>query len=362
VKAIVLLGGQGTRLRPLTLTTPKQLLPVAEVPMLERVLAHLKAHGVDEVVLSLGYRPDAFFAAYPDHEAAGVRLDYAVEPEPLDTAGAIAFAASHAGIDETFIVVNGDVLTDVDTTALVAFHRSHGATATIHLKAVDDPSRFGVVPTDDDGRVIEFVEKPPADRVPTNLINAGTYVLEPGVLTRIPTGRPVSVERETFPALATEGAVFALASDAYWLDTGTPAAYLRANADLLDGTRPGIPAPGARQVALGVWTLGAPLVRGEVRPSTLLGVGAHVDHDATVTNSVIGARAVVERGAHVDDSVLLPGARVGAGARVSGSILGHGSVVAEGSELAPVSVVGDGFEVPEGARLVDARVPAEMAS
>ena len=166
MKAVVLLGGEGTRLRPLTYTTPKQLLPVVEVPMLERVLAHLQAHGVDEVVLSLGYRPDAFFAAYPDHEAVGVRLDYAVEPEPLDTAGAIAFAAGHAGIDETFIVVNGDVLTDVDTSALVAFHRAHGATATIHLKAVDDPTRFGVVPTDADGRVIEFVEKPPPTRCP----------------------------------------------------------------------------------------------------------------------------------------------------------------------------------------------------
>jgi len=362
VKAIVLLGGQGTRLRPLTYTTPKQLLPVVEVPMLERVIAHLKAHGVDEVVLSLGYRPDAFFAAYPDHQAAGVRLDYAVEPEPLDTAGAIAFAAGHAGIDETFIVVNGDVLTDVDTSALVAFHRARGATATIHLKAVDDPTRFGVVPTDTDGRVLEFVEKPPADSVPTNLINAGTYVLEPEVLARIPAGRRVSVERETFPALAAEGAVFALASDAYWLDTGTPAAYLQANTDLLDGTRPGPPAPGARQVALGVWTLGAPAVRGEVRPASLLGVGAQVAHDATVTASVIGARAVVARGALVEHSVLLPGAKVGAGARVTGSILGHDCVVGEGCELAPVTVVGDGFEVPREARLVDARVPQEMAS
>ncbi|HEY5026245.1 MAG TPA: NDP-sugar synthase [Acidimicrobiales bacterium] len=362
MKAIVLLGGQGTRLRPLTYTTPKQLLPVVEVPMLERVIAHLKAHGVDEVVLSLGYRPDAFFAAYPDHQAAGVRLDYAVEPEPLDTAGAIAFAAGHAGIDETFIVVNGDVLTDVDTSALVAFHRARGATATIHLKAVDDPTRFGVVPTDTDGRVLEFVEKPPADSVPTNLINAGTYVLEPEVLARIPAGRRVSVERETFPALAAEGAVFALASDAYWLDTGTPAAYLQANTDLLDGTRPGPPAPGARQVALGVWTLGAPAVRGEVRPASLLGVGAQVAHDATVTASVIGARAVVARGALVEHSVLLPGAKVGAGARVTGSILGHDCVVGEGCELAPVTVVGDGFEVPREARLVDARVPQEMAS
>jgi len=362
VKAVVLVGGEGTRLRPLTNTTPKQLLPVAEVSMLERVLTHLRAHGVDEVVLSLGYRPDAFFAAYPDHEAVGVRLDYAVEPEPLDTAGAIAFAAGHAGIDETFIVVNGDVLSDVDTSALVAFHRAHGATATIHLKAVDDPTRFGVVPTDADGRVIEFVEKPPADQVPTNLINAGTYVLEPEVLERIPAGRRVSIERETFPALAAHGEVYAMASDAYWLDTGTPAAYLQANADLLDGSRPGLPAPGARQVSVGVWMLGAPVVRGEVHGPSLLGAGSQIAHDAVVTASVIGARAVVERGAYVEGSVLLPGARVGEGARVVGSILGHDCVVAAGCEVLPVTVVGDEVAVPEGTRLADARVPAEMAS
>jgi mannose-1-phosphate guanylyltransferase len=329
--------------------------------MLERVLAHLKVHGVDEAVLSLGYRPDAFAAAYPDHQAAGVRLHYAVEPEPLDTAGAIAFAARHAGIVDTFLVVNGDVLTDVDTTALVAFHRSHGAVATIHLTAVDDPSRFGVVLTDANGRVIEFVEKPPPDRAPTNLVNAGTYVLEPEVLALIPSDRRVSVERETFPALAAGGAVFALASDAYWLDTGTPAAYLQANADLLDGVRPGTLAPGARQVAPGVWTLGAPVVRGEVRAPSLLGAGVQVAHDAVVSGSVIGARCVVERGARVDGSVLLPGARVGSGACVAGSILGRDCVVGQGCQVLPVTVVGDEAVVPEGAHLVDARMPGDAA-
>ncbi len=325
MKAIVLLGGEGTRLRPLTYTTPKQLLPVVEVPMLERVLAQLREHGVDEVVLSLGYKPDAFFAAYPDHEAAGVRLDYAVEPEPLDTAGAIAFAARHAAIDETFIVVNGDVLTDLDTTALVAFHRSHGAAATIHLKAVADPTRFGVVPTDDTGRVLEFVEKPAADRVPTNLINAGTYVLEPSVLARIPTGRRVSVEREIFPALAAEGAVYAMASDAYWLDTGTPEAYLQANADLLEGLRPGPPAPDAHQVSLGVWILGAPSVRGEVLPPSLLGIGAQVAGEATVSASVLGARSVVgQRGTR---------RALGAPARCPGGSRGAGVGVDPGPRL-----------------------------
>ncbi|HUO47218.1 MAG TPA: NDP-sugar synthase, partial [Acidimicrobiales bacterium] len=306
MRAIVLVGGEGTRLRPLTYLTPKQLLPVVEVPMLERVLAHLGGHGVDEAVLSIGYRPDAFAAAYPDGKAAGVRLSYAVEPELLDTAGAIRFAAEHAGIDETFIVVNGDVLTDLDVGALVAFHRAHGAEATIDLTAVEDPSRFGVVPTDDEGRVIAFVEKPPPGEAPTNLINAGTYVLEPSVLGRIPGGRRVSIERETFPALAADGTLFASASDSYWLDTGTPAAYLQAHADLLDGTRAGAPAPGAMPLAEGVWALDEPRVDGDVGPASLVGAGAVVAAGATVRGSVVGAGAVIEPGARLAGSVVLP--------------------------------------------------------
>ena len=158
--AVVLVGGEGTRLRPLTLTTPKQLLPIAEVPMIERVLAHLARYGVERAVLSMGYRPDAFFAAFPGDRCAGVALTYAVEPEPLDTAGAIAFAARQAGVAETFIAVNGDVLTDLDVGTLVDFHHRRAATATIHLIPVEDPSAYGVVVSDDEGRVLSFLEKP----------------------------------------------------------------------------------------------------------------------------------------------------------------------------------------------------------
>ena len=362
MKAVVLLGGEGTRLRPLTYTTPKQLLPVVEVPMLERVVTHLASHGVDEVVLSLGYRPDAFKAAFPGGTVAGTPVSYAVEPVPLDTAGAIGFAARFASVSETFLAVNGDVLSDLDTSALVAFHRARGAVATIHLTAVDDPSRFGVVPTDTAGRVLAFVEKPPPGTAPTNLINAGTYVLEPEVIERIPMGRRVSIEREVFPALAAEGVVFALASDAYWLDTGTPAAYLKAHADLLDGTRPGVPAPGARRLATGVWALGEPVVEGELVGPSLAGDGATVAPGAAVSASVLGAGSMVRPGARVEGSVLLPGAKVEEDAVVVGSILGRHSVVSGGSRLAPVTVVGDGVVVPAGARLTDARVPAEMAS
>ena len=361
MKAIVLAGGEGTRLRPLTCTTPKQLLPIAEVPMLERVLSQLALHGVDEAILSLGYRPDAFLAAYPDGVAGGVRLSYAVEPEPMDTAGAVRFAADAVGVQETFVVVNGDVLTDVNISGLVAFHHRHGAAATIHLTPVDDPSRFGVVPADSEGRVISFIEKPPPGEAPTNLINAGTYVLEPGVLEWIPKGRRISIERETFPALVAEGALYAQASDAYWLDTGTPEAYLRANFDLLDGTRGSLPAPGARSLATQVWVLGAPDVQGEVGPCTLVGDRARTVAGSTVRRSVVGARCCVEASAVVDGSVLLGGARVGAGARVVGSIVGHDASVGECCELEALTVVGDKEIVHPRTRLVGGRVPAEIA-
>jgi mannose-1-phosphate guanylyltransferase len=329
---VVLVGGYGTRLRPLTFTTPKQMLPVAHRPMIERVVAHLGAHGVTEAVLSLGYRPDAFLEAYPDGTCAGVNLVYAVEPEPLDTAGAIRFAADAAGIDDTFVVVNGDVITDLDVSQLVEFHRAHDAEGTIHLTRVDDPSAFGVVATDADGRVLRFVEKPPRHEAPSNEINAGTYVLEPSVLARIPTGRRVSVERETFPAIAADGRLYAMATDDYWLDTGTPAQYLRAQLDLLDGVRPSPPEPA-------------------------VGPGARVVAGATVERSVIGAGATVEEGARVVESVLLPGATVQRDARLHRAIVGHRAVVGAGAELSTETVVGDDTVIPCGATLSGARVP-----
>jgi mannose-1-phosphate guanylyltransferase len=230
VKAVVLAGGEGTRLRPLTFSTPKQMLPVAGRPVIERVVEKLAAHGVDEVVLSLGYRPDAFIAAYPGGSCAGVALTYVVEDSPLDTAGALAFAAREAGVgDATFVAMNADVLTEIDVTALVEFHHVSGGAATIALTPVDDPSLFGVVPVDGRGQVEAFIEKPVSRPAPTKMINAGVYVLEPSFLARVPAGRRVSIEREVFPALAEEGVLYALGSDALWTDMGTPEKYLEAN-------------------------------------------------------------------------------------------------------------------------------------
>jgi mannose-1-phosphate guanylyltransferase len=290
------------------------MLPVGGVPMIELVLGHLRRHGIDKVVLSLGYRPDAFVDAYPDGHCAGVAMEYAVDPEPLDTAGAIAYSARSAGLDDVFVVVNGDVITDIDVGALVAFHRERGARATIALTPVDDPSRFGVVPTDDDGRVLAFIEKPPPGEAPTNLINAGIYVLDVAALDSIPAGRRVSIERETFPALVAAGQLYALASDASWIDIGTPAAYVTAN---LAGT-------GDNANALG----------NDVR----------IDADACVERSVVLDGAVIARGAVVRDSVV-----------------GRRAVIGEDAVLEGLTVVGDGVVVAPGTRLDGARVPEEVA-
>ena len=332
MRAVVLVGGFGTRLRPLTATTPKQMLPVVNRPMIERVVEHLARHGVDEAVLALGYRPEPFLAAYPDDTCAGVRLRYAVESAPLDTAGAIRFAASEAGYtNERVLVVNGDVLTDLDIGRLVAFHDATGAEATIDLHRVDDPSLFGVVPTDDRGRVLAFVEKPSRDEAPSDRINAGTYVLEPQAIARIPEGRPVSIERETFPAIVADGTLYALDGEAYWIDAGTPSSFLRANLDLLDG------------------------VRGDaehgIAPSSTVAASAVVDR------AVVGPGASIGAGATVRGAVLFDGVVVGEGAVVERSIVGSRSRVGAGARVSGLSVVGGDTVVPDGSELVGASVP-----
>jgi mannose-1-phosphate guanylyltransferase len=348
MKAVVLVGGEGTRLRPLTLSAPKQMLPIVGVPMIERVLVHLAKHGVDEAILSLGYLPEAFKEAYPDGHAAGIRLTYAVEPEPLDTAGAVRFAAAFGGVDDTFVVVNGDVLTDLNLSELIAFHRDRGAEGTIALHPVPDPSAFGVVPTDPDGRVIAFVEKPPRDEAPTNEINAGTYVLEPSMLDRIaPAGR-VSIERETFPAMVRAGVLFAHSDDGYWLDTGTPTAFLQANLDLLAGRRGEEVAPGLTDRGDDLFVQGESIILGEVVGRTAVFAGCEIAATARVERSVLGSGSVIDAGAVVIDSVLMENVHVAADAKVSGSILGPHATVGQRGDVRPVSVLGTRAVVASG--------------
>ncbi len=331
-KAIILVGGEGTRLRPLTYTRPKPMLPVVGVSILERKLEHLAKHGVTEAVLSLGYKPDAFIEAFPAGVVCGVKLHYAVEPSPLDTAGAIRFAAGAVGwLDETepMVVVNGDVLTELDLTAQLARHSETGAEATLALTQVEDPSAFGVVPTDADGRVIAFVEKPPRDQAPTDWINAGTYILNPSVFARIPDGRKVSIERETFPAIAAEGRLYAMHSPAYWLDAGTPKLFLQANTDWLDRHHQG---------------------------SSCIGAGATVAADSVVLRSVIGDGCVIESKARLTDAVLLPGVHVGAKAVVKQSIVGGNVTIGAGAQIAETTVIGDDVTIDANVCLHGERV------
>ncbi|MGA3215453.1 MAG: NDP-sugar synthase [Acidimicrobiales bacterium] len=353
--AVVLVGGEGTRLRPLTYEIPKQMLPVVERPMIVHVVEWVARHGIDRVVLSLGYRADAFTEAFPSDEIAGVALEYVVEPEPLDTAGAIAFAADKAGVDDTFLVLNGDVLTDFDATGLIAFHRCCQAAATIALTPVADPSRFGVVPTEPDGRVIAFIEKPPPGQAPTNLINAGIYVLETSVLDRIPAGRRVSIERETFPELVGAGLLYAMASDAYWLDTGTAQQFLQAQLDILSGRR--LTRPAGPEISSGLWVDLSARVAGRLLPCCFVGAGVVVGEGASVQQSVLGVGSVVGPDAAVSCSVVMSGAEVGAGAVVSDTIIGHGAVIGAGARLSGMTIIGVGAELPEGSVLDGGRYP-----
>jgi NDP-sugar pyrophosphorylase family protein len=288
---------------------------------------------VERAVLSLGYRPDAFSDAYPEGRCAGVELHYAVEPEPRDTAGAIRFAAVDAGIDERFVVVNGDVLTDLDLGRLVVRHEAAGAEATIALHRVEDPSAFGVVPTEPDGRVLAFIEKPPRDEAPTDLINAGTYVLEPSVLDRIEPDVPVNVERVTFPAIVEDRGLYAFDGEAYWIDAGTPTSYLAANLDLLSGVR------------------GAPEV----------GIDPGADVAGEVRDAWVAAGCRIAPGAVVERAVVMAGATVADGAEVRDSIVGAGAVVGAGATVRAGSILGDGVELAPGATLDGARLPEPVA-
>ena len=327
MKALILAGGFGTRLRPLTYSRPKHLLPIANVPHIQHVFDLLQRHGVDEIVLLTSYLAEAFAGTVASAGERGLSVAVAHEEEPLGTAGALKNAQELVG-DGTFLAFNGDVLTDVDISATVDWHRARGAEATIVLTPVDDPSAFGVVPTELDGRVLGFIEKPPPGEAPTNLVNAGVYVCEPRLLDRIPAGHPFSAERELFPAVVQDGTMFARRTDAYWMDIGTPEKYLQANLDALAGRYacPAIEYPDEKLV--------------------LAGAGAEVHESARVSSTCLGSGSRVGANATVERAVLLPGAIVGAGATVRDSVLGERVAVRPGV-VVETTAVGDDDVVHE---------------
>ncbi|MGH2779666.1 MAG: sugar phosphate nucleotidyltransferase [Actinomycetota bacterium] len=329
MKALILAGGFGTRLRPLTYTRPKHLLPIANVAHIEHVFDLLQRHGVDEAVLLTSYLAEAFEETVERAAERGLKLGVTHEEEPLGTAGALKNAQEIVA-DDTFLAFNGDVLTDVDLSAVLDFHREREAEASLVLTPVDDPSAFGVVPTEPDGRVLGFIEKPPRAEAPTNLVNAGIYVLEPRVLDRIPSGRVYSAERELFPEIVDDRTMYALGTDAYWMDIGTPEKFLQANLDALEGRyvceAVAEPAPG-----LCLRAEGAEIGEGARVSSTCMGRGARVEAGAVVDRAVLLPGAVVGRDATVRNVTLGEGARVAPGAAVEGAAIGDHETVELGS-------------------------------
>ena len=339
-EAILLVGGQGTRLRPLTLGTPKPMLPVAGVPVTVHQIERARDAGVDRIVLGTAYRANVFADQLGDGSDLGVEISYAVEDEPLGTGGAIRHAAAHlrSGPDDPVMVLNGDVLSGVDYAELVDAHLRADAAVTLHLVRVSDPTAYGLVPTDATGRVLAFREKPTTpEEIVTDQINAGCYVFRRSVIDAIPTGRPVSVERETFPGLLAEGALLqGIVDDSYWLDLGTPWDFVRGSADLVRGVAP--------------W-------RGHAPAEALVLDGAEIASDAMLTGgTTVGRHARIGAGARVHASVVLDGAVIAPGAVVSDSVIGAHAYVGDGSALSDC-VVGDrarlgrGIELRAGARV-----------
>ncbi len=324
MQAVVLVGGEGTRLRPLTATLPKPVVPLAGRPFISYMIGWLGGHGVDEVILACGFLPHALRDLLGEGEPGGPRIRYVTEPEPLGTAGAIAFASDL--LEERFLALNGDVLADLDLTALQRAHADSGARATLGLYPVADASAYGLVRTAPTGEVLEFTEKPDPGKGGSagGEINAGAYVLERSILDLIEPERHISIERDVFPKLVGEG-LFGLRLEGYWMDIGTPDRYLQATWDILEG-----------RVHTGM---------AEAPDGVLIDPGASVDPEASIgPRAVVAAGCRIDAGAEVRGSVLLEGCEIGAGARVTAAILSPRVVVEPGARLEG-TVVGEGERV-----------------
>lgn len=330
----MLVGGKGTRLRPLTLSAPKPLLPTAGVPFLAHQLTRAAESGITHVVLATSYRAEMFIEAFGDGESLGLSIDYVYESTPLGTGGGIRNASTrlHGGPESPVVVLNGDILSGHDLASQVDLHQSASAAVTLHLVEVDDPSRYGCVPTDEAARVTAFLEKAP--NPVTNKINAGCYVFRRCVIDEIPAGQVVSVERETFPGLiASAAVVMGYDESAYWLDVGTPEAFVRGSCDVVLGhmPSPAMPGPCGESLPLPGAVIAADA---KVTGGSVLGAGACVGNGAVVDGSVVFDAAVIGDAAVVKDSIVGRGAWIGPGAVLMGVVIGDGAHIGPGNELA----------------------------
>jgi mannose-1-phosphate guanylyltransferase len=334
MKGLILAGGKGTRLRPLTLNTPKPVVPVANSPFLLFQIDLMRSAGIDEIILSLSYQPRKIEDLLKDGSDYGVWIRYAVEGTPLGTGGAFKNAEEH--IDSTAVVFNGDVLTDIDLAAVVAHHRKKGAVATIVLSPVENPSAYGLVETNADGWIQRFIEKPGPDEITCNTINAGIYVLEPSVLKYMPKGEPYSFERGLFPTLLEhKEPVLSFISTNYWIDIGTPQKYLEIHHDILSHK---FASPRVAKSALDRATLAAGTV---VDEKSLIDQDVTIREGVRIENSVIGKNCKIDVGVHIVDSVLWSGTTIDADARIVGSLVGKGCYIGRSANLRSGVVLGD---------------------
>ncbi len=349
MQALILVGGHGTRLRPVTLTLPKPVIPLVDRPFLRHMIDWLARHGVDDVVLACGFLPDALRDELGDEIPGEARIRYVEEPEPRGTAGAIKFAEDL--LDDRFFALNGDSLTDLDLTKLRERHEASGARATLGLHPVDDPSAFGLVRRKDDGEIVEFLEKPDPAEIDTDEVSAGCYMLEKEILDLVPPDQDVSIEREVFPRLVGNG-LYSQRLEGYWVDIGTPPRYLQACWDILDrkvDTEPGKKVDNdGTYVDADADVAAAAEIHGEV----------WIDAGASIAaGAEIGPKAVIGRGASVGDrariegSILYRDCKIGAGATVKGAILSAGVTVEEGAIVPDGSVIGEGATITESASL-----------
>jgi mannose-1-phosphate guanylyltransferase len=346
MQAVILVGGEGTRLRPLTVTVPKPVLPLVDRPFLAHMLDWLRRHGVDDVIMSCGFLATSVRNVLGDGSQFGLRLRFVEEPEPRGTAGALKYAEDL--LDDRFLMLNGDVLTDIDLTAQIAQHDQTGAVGTLALVPVEDPTAYGLVRVHDDRSVKEFVEKPTADSIDTNLISAGAYVLERRVLDLIPPDRNVSIEREIWPRLVGDG-LFAYAADAYWLDIGTPERYLQGTFDILEGN---VQTAVTERLGSGYIAIADQVeASGRIVPPAIVERGCRIAAGAHVGSLVVlGAGVDVGEGSKIERSVVLNGSQVGPRCTLQDCIVAAGVRIGEGTVVSGGAVLGEGVTI--GARNV----------
>ena len=348
MQALILAGGEGTRLRPLTSRVPKPVVPLVDRPFISYMLEWLRGHGVDDVVMSCGFLATGVRNVLGDGSDLGIRLRFVEEPEPRGTAGAIKFAERF--LDERFLVLNGDVLSDMDLSAEIVQHEQTGARATVALIPVEDPSAYGLVRLAEDRAVREFVEKPSVDEIDTNLINAGAYVLEREVLALVPPDRNVSIEREVFPRLVGEG-LYGWPNQAYWLDIGTPERYLQGTFDILEGN---VQTAVSERVDASYLAVADDVdSQGRIVPPALVESGARIAGAHVGSLAVIGRGASIGAGAVVERSVVLEGAEIGANCTLRDCIVAPGAWIGDHTHIEGGAVIGEGVRI--GARNVIAR-------